>query len=169
MASIRAMVEQSGIPPGRIVFEITESALLQDFELASETIAGLHALGARIALDDFGVGFSSLGYVHRLNLDKIKIDRSFVADIDQSDAAPKIIRSIIDLCRNLELECVIEGVETDSQLAILLGLGARHIQGYLFGKPMPAGCIAAHLSQNGPCEQLATAAPHQRRRTILSI
>jgi diguanylate cyclase (GGDEF)-like protein len=169
MAQLRAMIVQSGIPPERIVFEITESALMQDFDLAAEMIAGLHALGARIALDDFGTGFSSLGYVHRLKLDKIKTDRSFVSDIDRSDAAPKIIRSIIDLCRNLELDCVIEGVETDAQLAILRGLGATQFQGYLFGKPMAETSVPAFLDQEAMLEPRQWPVPHQRRQTITTI
>jgi diguanylate cyclase (GGDEF)-like protein len=169
MADIQAMVAQSDIPPGRIVFEITEGALLQDFDLAAETIEALHRLGARIALDDFGVGFSSLGYVHRLKLDKIKIDRSFVTDIERTETAPKIIRSIVDLCRNLELDCVIEGVETPSQLALLLGLGAGHVQGFLFSAPLPVEAIAGFLASNSASESLTMKLPHQRRYPVLSF
>jgi diguanylate cyclase (GGDEF)-like protein len=167
MANVRSMVAQSGIAPERIVFEITEGALLQDFDEAAGTIAALHALGARIALDDFGTGFSSLGYVNRLKLDKLKIDRSFVLDIESSDTAPKIIRSIIDLCRNLGLDCVIEGVETETQLAILLGLGAQYIQGYLFGKPMPAHQIAAFLGEGSARDALARITARQRNLAMV--
>jgi diguanylate cyclase (GGDEF)-like protein len=138
MAYIRAMVAQSGIAPARIVFEITESALLQDFYVAAETIAGLRALGAQISLDDFGTGFSSLGYVHRLNFDKIKIDRNFIIDLEHNEKASKIMRSILDLCRNLELECIVEGVENPAQLNMLTSLGATYIQGYLIAAPMYA-------------------------------
>ena len=90
----------------------------------------------RVSLDDFGTGFSSLGYVHRLPLDKIKIDRSFVADVDASLTAPSIIKTIVDLCRNLGFACVVEGVETESQLVVLKTLGCRLIQGYHFSRPV---------------------------------
>jgi diguanylate cyclase (GGDEF)-like protein len=146
MAQIHHMVRASTIVPSRIFFEITETALLQDFDTSAEVIEGLHRLGAGIALDDFGTGFSSLGYVHRLKLDKIKIDRSFITDIDSSERAPKIVRSIIDLCRNLDLACVVEGVETSAQLTVLLGLGARAVQGHLFSRPMPQADIPAFLA-----------------------
>lgn len=163
MATIRSMVVQSGITPERIVFEITEGALLQDFDEAAGAIAALHALGAKIALDDFGTGFSSLGYVHRLKLDKLKIDRSFVLGVENTVTAPKIIQSIIDLCRNLGLDCVIEGVETETQLAVLLGLGARYAQGYLFSKPMRAHDIAAFLAKDFAREPLSLVSAPQRR------
>jgi diguanylate cyclase (GGDEF)-like protein len=167
MARVHAMIEQSGVPPWRITFEITEGALLQDFDLAAEMIEDLHKLGARIALDDFGVGFSSLGYVHRLKLDKIKVDQSFVSGIEGSDTAPKIIRAILDLCRHLDLDCVIEGAETQSQLAILRGLGARYLQGYYYSRPMPFASIAAFLAaEASPPAALVT--PHQRRQTLLT-
>ncbi|MCW8306790.1 EAL domain-containing protein [Acidiphilium sp. PA] len=143
MAKIQEMLRGSGVSPSRVSFEITETALLRDFDLAAETIETLHAMGASIALDDFGAGFSSLGYVHRLKLDKIKIDRSFVSNIENSETAPKIIRSLIDLCRNLEVVCVVEGVETPAQLALLLSLGAKLIQGYLFAKPMRLEAVTA--------------------------
>lgn len=148
VAKLHSMIIQSGLDPRRIIFEITESALLQDFDLAEEAIFTLHAIGACIALDDFGAGFSSLGYVHRLKLDKIKIDRSFVANIQVSDTSRKIIRSILDLCRNLELDCIIEGVETEAQLDILRDLGVGLAQGYLFGKPMPAHSILTFQSKS---------------------
>ncbi len=151
MTKIQNMICQSGVQASRIVFEITEGALLRDFDLAEATIESLHDMGATIALDDFGAGFSSLGYVHRLKLDKIKIDRSFVTNLDHSATAPNIIRSLIDLCRNLDLICVVEGVETEAQLTMLLGLGARYIQGYLFSKPMNSDAIAAWCaSPRGP-------------------
>jgi EAL domain-containing protein (putative c-di-GMP-specific phosphodiesterase class I) len=111
---------------------------LQDFDVAAETIASLRALGAQISLDDFGTGFSSLGYVHRLNFDKIKIDRNFIIDLEHNEKASKIMRSILDLCRNLDLECIVEGVENSAQLNMLTSLGATYIQGYLIAAPMYA-------------------------------
>jgi diguanylate cyclase (GGDEF)-like protein len=130
------IVLASGILPRRIEMEITETALVSDFDRAGESLQRLKQLGVRIALDDFGTGFSSLSYVHRLPLDKIKIDRSFVNDIVENATSQKVVKSIVDLCRNLHLDCVVEGVESDSQVRVLSELGCRKMQGYLFGKPM---------------------------------
>lgn len=146
MAEVRRIVLSSRVEPVRIEFEVTETALLQDFSEAAKAIALLHALGTRVSLDDFGTGYSSLGYVHRLTLDKIKIDRSFVTDVDRSTAAPNIIKTILDLCRNLGLQCVVEGVETKSQLQVLTALGCRLVQGYLLSRPVPASEIGRLLA-----------------------
>jgi EAL domain-containing protein (putative c-di-GMP-specific phosphodiesterase class I) len=101
--------------------------------------------GCRVSLDDFGTGYSSLSYVHRLPFDTIKIDRSFVTDVDSNSASKKIVKSVLDLCGNLGLECVVEGLETSLQAEIVKRLGARAVQGYLFSPPMRAGAVAAYL------------------------
>lgn len=139
------VVKASGIDPARIEFEITETAMLSDFDQALEALSRLKALGMRIALDDFGSGYSSFSYIHQLPVDKIKIDRSFVTQLLKHDSARKIIKTIIDLCGNLNLDHVIEGVETDAELDHLRDIGARYIQGYYFAKPMRADEIAAYL------------------------
>ncbi len=141
MAAVCGIVAASGLPPRRIEFEVTETALLSDFEQAAAMIEKLHDLGVRIALDDFGTGFSSLGYVHCLKLDKIKIDRSFVRDVDTSRISQSIIKSILALCENLKLTCIVEGVESEAQLRALVGLGCRFIQGYLLSRPVPADAV----------------------------
>ncbi|ESQ85491.1 hypothetical protein ABAC460_23675 [Asticcacaulis sp. AC460] len=148
-------VRQSGIDPHRIEFEITETAMLTDFDQACEALAQLKAMGVRIAIDDFGSGYSSLGYLHRLPVDKIKIDRSFVVQMVKHGTTLKIIKTIIDLCRNLHLDCVVEGVETESELESLRQVRARYIQGYIFSKPMPAEAVAGYLGAEG--ERLAIA------------
>ena len=135
MAAVRKIVRSSGVAPRRIEFEITETAVMRDFEQAAEALRTLRELGTRVALDDFGTGFSSLSHVHRLKPDKIKIDRSFVTDITTSGSARGIVSTIADMCRNLGLECVAEGVETEAQLELLLSLGCSLIQGYLIGPP----------------------------------
>jgi EAL domain-containing protein (putative c-di-GMP-specific phosphodiesterase class I) len=101
--------------------------------------------GCRVSLDDFGTGYSSLSYVHRLPFDTIKIDRSFMTDVDTNSASKKIVKSVLDLCRNLGLECVVEGLETASQVDVVKRLGARAVQGYLFSRPMRASAIATYL------------------------
>ena len=146
IANICKTVRESGIDPRRIEFEITETAMLTDFEQACEALIKLKAMGSRIAIDDFGSGYSSFSYIHRLPVDKIKIDRSFVIQLLKHDSAQKIIKTIIDLCRNLNLDCVIEGVETQAELAKLRQVRARYIQGYLFSKPILADDVLAYMA-----------------------
>ncbi|ESQ86439.1 hypothetical protein ABENE_18600 [Asticcacaulis benevestitus DSM 16100 = ATCC BAA-896] len=138
-------VRNSGIDPHRIEFEITETAMLTDFEQACEALTKMKSMGCRIAIDDFGSGYSSFSYIHRLPVDKIKIDRSFVVQLLQHGSALKIIKTIIDLCRNLNLDCVIEGVETQAEMNKLAQIRARYIQGYLFSKPMLAEQVLPYL------------------------
>jgi diguanylate cyclase (GGDEF)-like protein len=140
-----AVVARSGLDPSRIDFEITETAVMRDFDQACEALAALRDFGARISLDDFGTGYSSLSYVHRLPLDKIKIDRSFITEIETVATGRDIIKTVADLCRNLKFGCVVEGTETAGQVAILRELGCSLMQGYLFGRPMPAASIAGYL------------------------
>lgn len=141
MAAVRRIVMASGVPPARIEFEVTETALLLDFDQAAAAIDQLHQLGVRVALDDFGTGFSSLGYVHRLHLDKIKIDKSFVSDVVHGRTAPAIIKTIIALSRNLQLDCIVEGVETEAQLRAVVMLGCTHIQGYFLSPPVDEASV----------------------------
>jgi diguanylate cyclase (GGDEF)-like protein len=129
----------------RLVLELTETAVMRNFEIAENSIRLLRSLGVRIAIDDFGTGFSSLGYLHRLTIDKVKIDRSFVSELDHP-SGHNIVASIVGLCRNLELECIVEGVETAGQLAILHKIGCRIFQGYLFARPMPTSELLACLA-----------------------
>jgi predicted signal transduction protein with EAL and GGDEF domain len=117
----------------------------RDFEQARRSLTTLKRAGCRVSLDDFGTGYSSLSYVHRLPFDTIKIDRSFMTDVDTNGASTKIVKSVLDLCRNLGLECVVEGLETPSQAQVVTALGARALQGYLFGRPMRADAITGYL------------------------
>ncbi|WP_194392776.1 bifunctional diguanylate cyclase/phosphodiesterase [Bradyrhizobium sp. CCBAU 51765] len=144
-----SIIEKSGLPPHRIDFEITETAVTFDFVRAQQSIATLKAMGCGISLDDFGTGYSSLSHVHRLPLDKIKVDRSFVADINENPVSHKIIKSLTGLCDDMEIACVVEGVETRAQLDSLRRLGCDFIQGYYFAKPMPADAIGDYLAKEG--------------------
>lgn len=145
IARICDTVKASGVDPKRIEFEITETAMLSDFDQALEALALLKGMGSRIALDDFGSGYSSFGYIHRLPVDKIKIDRSFVTQLLRHDSTVKIVKTLIDLCGNLSLDHVIEGVETAAELCRLEEIGARYIQGYYFSQPMRSEAITAYL------------------------
>jgi diguanylate cyclase (GGDEF)-like protein len=131
------IVEAAG-KPCRIDFEITETAVMHDLAQANTSLVILLSLGSRIALDDFGTGHSSLTHVQKLPLDRIKVDRSFVAEIIHDETSRTIIKTTIDLCRNLGISCVFEGVETEEQLEALIAIGGTVMQGYLFGRPMPA-------------------------------
>jgi len=140
------IVRQSQVAPHRIDFEITETAVVNDFDQARAALAAFHALGARTALDDFGIGHSSLNHVRLLPLDKLKIDASFVSDIDHHRPSEDIVKTMLELCRNLRIDCVVEGVETDVQRDKLTSLGASYMQGYLFARPMPASAVADWLA-----------------------
>jgi diguanylate cyclase (GGDEF)-like protein len=132
---IRRIVQQSNVDATQLTFEVTETAVIEDFAKGRAALSQLSALGAKIALDDFGTGYSSLHCIHQLPLNSVKVDRTFVKDIERDTLAQGIVRSIVELCRNLKLSCVIEGVETARQAAVLSELGCRFMQGYHFGKP----------------------------------
>lgn len=137
IAKVLDLIEMSGVDPKRIAFELTETAVMSDYDAAVTGICALRELGIRVALDDFGTGYSSLSYLRQLPLDKVKVDRSFVSDINKPSGR-NIVAAIVGLCRTLQLELIIEGVETDGQLIALQALGCSLAQGYLFAKPMSA-------------------------------
>lgn len=151
LASADAMAELSQLlssfpqQPCRVDFEITETAVMSDVTEATAALLLLAAHGAQIALDDFGTGHSSLSRVQHLPLDRIKVDRSFVASVTTDRASAAIVRTTLDLCRNLGVTCVLEGVETTAERDALLAMGARYFQGYLYGRPAPAEIILADL------------------------
>lgn len=149
-AAIDAIIAQveAAPRPSRIDFEITETAIMRDLDQAKEALSRLLSLGARIALDDFGTGHSSLTHVQRLPLHRIKIDRSFVAEVTSDPTSRAIVKTMVDLCRNLGMSCVFEGIETEAQLEALAGLGGTIMQGYLFGRPMLPDQALAHAEQS---------------------
>ncbi len=144
VVAVLAAVRQSGLDPKRITLELTETALMRDFEGAHQAITLLRALGIKIALDDFGTGYSSLNYVHRLPLDRIKIDRGFMADVE-SDLGRSVVSTILDLCQNLGLDGIAEGIETVEQLNAVRRHGCRYVQGYLIGRPTPIADLLERL------------------------
>ena len=127
--------EKYGITPEEIELEITETAVMNNMTRAVESLGKLKALGYRLALDDFGTGYSSLNYLNQLPFDRVKLDRSFIKDIDQSERQQFIVKAIITLCHNLETEVIAEGVERTTQQAILKKMDCDYIQGYLYGRP----------------------------------
>jgi diguanylate cyclase (GGDEF)-like protein len=127
----------SGLAPGRLELEITETILLQDSEATLVTLFRLRELGVRIAMDDFGKGYSSLAYLQRFPFDKIKIDRSFVKDIAQGGGSLKITRAVAALAGDLGMVATIEGIETREQLDASIAAGCTEMQGFLFSRPLP--------------------------------
>jgi EAL domain-containing protein (putative c-di-GMP-specific phosphodiesterase class I) len=128
---------ESGLRASRLELEITEGLLIHDYDRALAILRRLKALGVHIVMDDFGTGYSSLSYLQVFPFDKIKIDRSFVANVEQSTQSAAIIRAVIGLARGLDLTVVAEGVETDDQLAFLSRELCDEAQGFLIGRPEP--------------------------------
>jgi diguanylate cyclase (GGDEF)-like protein/PAS domain S-box-containing protein len=138
---------RSGIDPKRVEIEVTESVLLGDNEALVAQLHQLRALGFRIALDDFGTGYSSLSYIKRFPFDKIKIDRTFVDDLDRSRDSAAIVAAVISLGRSLGVSITAEGVETEEQLQLLTALQCDTVQGFLFGRPKPAVDVLAAMDR----------------------
>ncbi len=133
----------TGLSPSRLELEITESALFKDYQRALDNLRRLKALGVRIAMDDFGTGFSSLSTLQSFPFDKIKIDKSFVENIHRHDRATVIVRAVLGLGRSLEIPVVAEGVETEEQIIFLRGENCTELQGYAIGRPAPIDTLTA--------------------------
>jgi EAL domain-containing protein (putative c-di-GMP-specific phosphodiesterase class I) len=139
---VRNALAQSGLAAHRLEIEVTETALLDDKSMTGRYIEELKTLGVRIALDDFGTGYSSLSYLHKLPFDKIKIDRSFLVDMEQNPRSLELLKGIVNLSRPLGLNITIEGVETFEQLKILAhSVKPDLVQGFLFGSALSASGI----------------------------
>ncbi len=128
----------SGLPPVLLTLEITETIQILNWEQVHVALAKIRGIGCRIAIDDFGSGYSSLAYLRAIEADELKIDRSLVSEIEQSDEALFILDSVVDLAHSLRMEVVVEGVETESQLRSVEALGCRKAQGFLISQPLPA-------------------------------
>jgi diguanylate cyclase (GGDEF)-like protein len=147
--TISSTLRETGVEASRLELEITETAMMEYPELVSEKITALKQLGLRIALDDFGTGYSSLSYLHRFPVDTLKVDRSFVQAIPGDRSVCVMVASIVHLARSLGLTVVVEGTETDEQIAWLAALGQIEAQGFLFSRPVPADGIPALLARFG--------------------
>ncbi|RME33234.1 MAG: EAL domain-containing protein [Gammaproteobacteria bacterium] len=147
VGQVRALLEETGVPGSALVLELTEGVLLDNFSATVRRMNRLRELGVRFSIDDFGTGYSSLGYLRRLPLDELKIDRSFVGDVDHDADAAAIVETIIAMAEHLGMEVVAEGVETKAQLDFLIRNGCRRFQGWYFSRAMDAEGIAALLGR----------------------
>ena len=148
-ALIRDVLAETGLAGERLELEITEGVLIDDQAMALDVLQRIKGLGVRIAMDDFGTGYSSLAYLQSFPFDKIKIDRSFIANLDTSPNAAAIIRAVLGLSRGLNIPVIAEGVETDAQVAFLEQEGCDELQGYLMGRPRPIEEYASWIRNGG--------------------
>lgn len=147
-ALVRGALERTGLAPARFEIEVTETAVIEQREIAQRVLQRLADQGIAIALDDFGTGYSSLSYLNALPFTKLKIDRSFVADISTNPRALRLLANVARLGRDLDLTVIAEGVETEEQLNIMLGhTQVQQVQGYLFSRPLPQRDISELIAR----------------------
>jgi EAL domain-containing protein (putative c-di-GMP-specific phosphodiesterase class I) len=132
---ISGALDSSGLPPGALVLEVTESAIIENLDLTLPRLHAIRSLGVGLAVDDFGTGYSSLSYLADLPVNLVKIDKSFIDRITADAGGTTMARAVIDLSRALGYTCIAEGVESESQRAALDELGCENSQGYLFARP----------------------------------
>jgi diguanylate cyclase (GGDEF)-like protein/PAS domain S-box-containing protein len=160
---LAAILQETGLDPRFLQMEITESVMMEDPASAIATVKRMKALGVSIKLDDFGTGYSSLAYLCRMPIDALKIDRSFIVRMSQSETEMEIVRAVLALARSLQIEVVAEGIESDDQLSQLRNLGCKFGQGYYFGKPVSraesAVLVAANADANSAGNHLRLLAP----------
>jgi EAL domain-containing protein (putative c-di-GMP-specific phosphodiesterase class I) len=138
LSQVSAALHATGLPPELLIFEITESMVMDDISGAREVMKNLNRLGARMAIDDFGTGHSSLAYLKQFPVDEVKVDRIFVQGVAESPVDSAIVRAVIDLANAMGISSVAEGVETKDQVAELRNLGCEVGQGFYFSQPLRA-------------------------------
>ena len=149
VSHVKYIVKQHGIHPALLKLELTETAFSQNIETLISSMNKLNGIGIQFELDDFGTGYSSLQYLKRLPLEQLKIDQSFVREIEYNENDRQIVRTIISMTQNLDLKVIAEGVETENQKQILLDSGCERFQGYLFGKPLPIAEFEESIANSG--------------------
>ncbi len=166
---LKDILAETGFPPHRLEIEVTENVLITRDEKSTDVIGAVRALGVSVALDDFGTGYSGLSYLSKFSLDRIKIDASFVRELEDSISAQSMIATIIHLARDRGLDITVEGVETTGQVIFLSHFGSLWYQGYLFARPMPyadllqCSSIARLTQQNYAGEAMPSKLPLQMR------
>ena len=144
---VRDTLAANRLPAALLELELTETMLMRDIERTIDTLSRLRKMGVALSIDDFGSGYSSLTYLRQFDVNVLKIDRSFVADIGDDATDGKIATAVIALGHSLGLQVIAEGVETEAQRDFLAARGCNHLQGYLFDRPLPAGEFARRLGR----------------------
>lgn len=143
---VRQVLNETGLDPSRLELEITESILMEDIDNAIRMLEALEGLGIGIAIDDFGTGYSSLSYLKRFPLNRLKVDRSFIHDLESDENDRTVTKTVVQLGENLGLKVIAEGVETEGQRDWLVSMGCEEVQGYLYARPMPGDQIASYFA-----------------------
>jgi EAL domain-containing protein (putative c-di-GMP-specific phosphodiesterase class I) len=152
---VLAILSVTGLPPYRLEAEITESAVVADFQATRHAIETLRNSGVRIVIDDFGTGYSGLSQLYELRFDKLKIDKRFIQELGKSTECDIFVRAIFGLCKGLDLCVTAEGIETAAQADAAFQHGAHHGQGFLFGQAVPASAVLQVLSGSQPARFVA--------------
>ena len=145
--TIERALQETGVPPECLELELTEATIMSDPQQVLGSMAAMKALGLQLSIDDFGIGYSSLSYLKKLPVDKLKIDQSFIRDIASDTDNMAVVRAVLNIGRSMQLRVIAEGVETASQLAWLQAEGGEEAQGFLFSRPLPAKGMTALLKQ----------------------
>jgi EAL domain-containing protein (putative c-di-GMP-specific phosphodiesterase class I) len=164
VGQVRAALAAHGIDPGRLMLELTETALLYDLEDTIEKLKALRVLGLHVSLDDFGTGYSSLSHLKDLPLDEIKIDKSFIGELDGAKERP-MVETIVAIGRHMRLRVIAEGVESEAQRATLVKFGCEGFQGFLFCRPLPEPAFLKWLSENS-CKAMGDVSDGSIRREV---
>lgn len=154
LAGVRAILDDTGLDPRHLELEVTESGLMHDTDATVEVLRGLKDLGVQIAIDDFGTGYSSLSYLQRFPIDTLKIDQSFVQDID-GESGEAIVSAVVAMCMSLKLRVVAEGIESAQQLTFLQSRQCTEGQGFYFSRPVPADEFTTLLQAGAPLRETA--------------
>jgi EAL domain-containing protein (putative c-di-GMP-specific phosphodiesterase class I) len=165
---VHMVLLETGLAPERLVLEITEGALMDDYSRAVSILRRLKALGVQIAMDDFGTGYSSLSYLQSFPFDKIKIDRTFISNLERNNQSAAIVRAVLGLGQKLDLLVVAEGVENQEQLAILRNERCDEMQGFLIGRPCPISEYPEMVGRK-PLEEKRIGAPSARSTFIKGV
>jgi EAL domain-containing protein (putative c-di-GMP-specific phosphodiesterase class I) len=153
---LRAALDATGVDPHRLTVEITETVLLTDLVSAAAELGAVRALGVKVAIDDFGTGYTSLAHLQQLPIDTIKIDRSFVSQLN-AQRGNSLVRMVTDLGHAIDVNIVAEGVETDEEMSALQAIGADHLQGFLLAKPLEPGALPAWIHERNTTAPRASA------------
>jgi EAL domain-containing protein (putative c-di-GMP-specific phosphodiesterase class I) len=144
---VRSIITDSGIQPIYLELELTESLFMHDVDVVLKTLHELHELGVKLAIDDFGTCYSNLSYLKMFPIDRLKIDQSFIRNLEREPVNINIVRAIAALGKSMSLELVAEEVETEDELALVKSSGCEFVQGYLFSKPLPAAQLESWLKE----------------------